>query len=203
MHRHHPQISQTVPTDVRRTLVRWGVIAFVGLTIVVGQSSQLSAQVSPDKLKAVYLYNFGNYIEWPIVSTSVSSNSRPFVIGILAKAHPVHAVLEEIARKKTVRGRKLKPVFITGEEETPDWDIVYIPSETPPESIQKPMSRLKEKPILLVSERPNFASFKTGGMINFFLDRNAIRFEINPDTIVKARLKASAKLIQLGTVIRD
>ena len=162
----------------------------------------VSAQVSPDKLKAVYLYNFGNYIEWPAVSTPASSSKAPFVIGIVGETHPVHSVLSAIAAKKKLNGRTIQPQFIDGDEEELNCDIIYFPVETPKAIVEALRTRLNKKPVLLVGETLDFAKPDSGGMINFFTSGTAIRFEINPDTIKNVGLKASSKLIQLGTVIR-
>jgi hypothetical protein len=54
-------------------------------------------------------------------------------------------------------------------------------------------------PILTVGETEHFA--KDGGIIGFFLEQNKIRFEINLDAAVKAKLKISAKLLALARTV--
>ncbi len=57
------------------------------------------------KLKAVYLYKFATYIEWP-ESTFDNANS-PFVIGVLGP-NPVGKDLQQIAKVKKVGDRKIE-----------------------------------------------------------------------------------------------
>ena len=58
---------------------------------------------------------------------------------------------------------------------------------------------LKERPVLTVSETPGFA--QVGGMVNFVLQDNKVRFEINLQRTREAQLKLSSKLLKLALVI--
>jgi hypothetical protein len=51
-------------------------------------------------------------------------------------------------------------------------------------------------PVLTVGETERFT--QTGGMINFIMEGNKIRFEINDETAKKAGLKISSKLLSLA-----
>ena len=80
--------------------------ALIGLfsTIVWAQPTSTTEGPSEYTIKAVFLYNFSRYATWPNVTTS--ENSEPFVIGILGR-DPFGDVLDEIAAKKTVHGRRI------------------------------------------------------------------------------------------------
>src|SRR5688572_7510665 len=67
---------------------------------------QLShAQVSREyQLKAVFLYNFAQFTEWP--TNSFSDQNSPIVIGILGN-DPFGRVLDKTVEDETVHGRKL------------------------------------------------------------------------------------------------
>jgi hypothetical protein len=55
------------------------------------------------KIKAVFLYNFTKFVEWP--AESFNSDSAPFTIGILG-IDPFGAALDLLA-DQSVRGRKI------------------------------------------------------------------------------------------------
>jgi len=56
--------------------------------------------------------------------------------------------------------------------------------------------------VLAAGEMPHFA--QSGGAVNFILEGNKVRFEINLDATAQARLKLSAKLLALaGSVVED
>ena len=58
---------------------------------------------------------------------------------------------------------------------------------------------MQRSPLLLVGEEPGFA--EQGGTINFFLDENKIRFEINIETAKQDQLKISSKLLSLAKIV--
>ena len=53
--------------------------------------------------------------------------------------------------------------------------------------------------ILTVSETENFA--RRGGIINFYLEGNKVRFEINSDAAQRKGIKISSQLLKLGKVV--
>ena len=55
-------------------------------------------------VKAVFLYGFGRYVEWP--KTAFATPTSPFVIGILGE-DMFGGALDEIAKKKTIQGRTI------------------------------------------------------------------------------------------------
>ena len=46
-------------------------------------------------------------------------------------------------------------------------------------------------------------SAKHGVMIEFFLEKDRLRFAINIDTMERARIKVSSRLLSLATIVRD
>ena len=62
------------------------------------------------------------------------------------------------------------------------------------------MSGLDDREVLTVGEIEGFA--RRGGMINFYLEGNRVRFEINPAAAQRGRLKISSQLLGLGKIIR-
>jgi ribosome-associated protein YbcJ (S4-like RNA binding protein) len=51
---------------------------------------------------------------------------------------------------------------------------------------------------LLVGETPGFA--ERGGAVNFFIEENKVRFEINPEVAKRRHLKISSKLLGLAKI---
>lgn len=161
------------------------------------------AQDRVDSLKAVYLYNFGNYVEWPARAFPTASESDPFVVGIVGKQHPVGPLLDRIGEKKKVGSRKITTRFITDAKDDKNVQVLFIPADTSPALVESLLKSYQSKPVLIVGETEGFARSEQGGMVNFFLQETHIKFEINPKTIQTAGLKASSKLMQLGVVISE
>ena len=201
-------VFRSMPTtsarDLRVTagLLQAGGVSLVVLAVLLSSVLDASAQDRSHQVKAVYLYNFGNYVTWPTEAGSTRKKPTEFVIGVLAAMDPVEDVLTKIAAKKTVHGVKIRTLLIPDVDAKWDCQILYIPAATSPEVIRKALKVVKEKPVLVVGELPDFAT-SGGGMIRFYQAQTMIRFEINPDAIRKADMKASSKLIQIGRTVSD
>jgi hypothetical protein len=62
------------------------------------------------------------------------------------------------------------------------------------------LDALRGSSILTVSEVKGFA--QNGGMINFYIQQDKVRFEINPDAAERGRLNLSSQLLRLARIVR-
>ena len=63
------------------------------------------------------------------------------------------------------------------------------------------MQNLHGSSVLTVGEMERF--IPSGGIINFVIERNKVRFEISPSGAERARLKLSSQLLSLARVVRQ
>jgi len=153
-----------------------------------------AAKASEAQVKAVFLFNFAQFVDWP--PEAVPDSQAPLVIGILGE-DPFGDFLDA-----TVRGerRGSRPFAIRRYQRVGDikgCDILFINrSAGDPEEI---LARLKNRPILTVSDAERFA--ERGGMIRFVTDRGRIRLQINPLSAEAAHLTISSKLLRVAEVI--
>jgi len=145
-------------------------------------------------VKAVSLYAFGRYVTWP--DSAFESTESPFVIGVFG-GNPFGDALDRIAAKKSLGGRSIAVRLLKSPSECVSCHIVFV-SRTVEASLQTEIIQTASgKPILLVGESPGFV--ERGGIINFYQSGSNVRFELNPDKGVEARLSLNAKLLTLGT----
>ena len=152
----------------------------------------LQAQSESDynyKIKAIFLYNFSKYIYWLDADTS-----KNFKIGVFGDSKII-APLREIAAKKTVYKRKIQIERYTSLEDSIDCHILFI-SASEKEQIKPLLQKIKNKPILTVSEVPGFTD--VGGAVNFIMKDGEVKLEINPRALRRAGLFASAQLLRLA-----
>jgi len=154
----------------------------------------LSGQPSPSReyqLKAVFLFNFTQFVEWP--SQSFSSEEAPMVIGILGK-DPFGSYLEE-----TIAGEKINghPLVIRRFETIDDIGACQILFINPADKskTRSVIEELKGRNILTVSDAPEF--LQQGGMIRFFTKRDKINLQVNLEATKSAELVISSKLLRL------
>jgi YfiR/HmsC-like len=149
-------------------------------------------------LKALFIYNFGSYVEWP--SAAFQSNGRSFVIGVLG-ASPVESTLAEIASTKTIGGRRIVVERFSNVASVKPCQILFLASDVSPRDEQTAIERLRDLPVLIVGESTGFA--QRGGAVNFFIEANKIRFEINVDAARQRGLQISAKLLALAKIVGE
>lgn len=149
------------------------------------------------QVKAVFLYNFAKFIEWPPEAPPEAHD--PIIIGIVGK-DPFGVLLEQIVNGKTVDRRSLAVKRFKRGDDLRGCHILFI-SSSEKEHLRAILDSLKGASVLTVGETEGFA--RRGGVINFVLEDNKVHFEINVDAAARARVKISSKLLSLARVLRD
>jgi hypothetical protein len=147
-------------------------------------------------IKAAYLYQFGRYVQWPV--EAFASKGAPLVIGVLG-TDPFGNILEEIARSKRIGDRPIAVHRFASMAEYTPCNILFIPASVSPEQKAAAIQKARRSPVLIVGEEPDFAEH--GGTVNFFLEENKIRFEINAEAANRNQLKISSKLLSLAKIV--
>ncbi|HUG12332.1 MAG TPA: YfiR family protein, partial [Opitutaceae bacterium] len=120
-------------------------------------------------LKAVFLFNFAQFVEWP--SQTFSSPDAPIVIGVLG-SDPFGPLLDETVRGESVGGRPLTVQRFVRVEEAVDCHVLYI-STSESRRLDEIVAHLRGRGILTVSDSERFMVH--GVMIRLVTDRNRIR----------------------------
>jgi hypothetical protein len=76
---------------------------------------------------------------------------------------------------------------------------LFVSKDEEKRSVRELLAAVKGRPVLTVGEVDDFA--RAGGIINFVLVDNKIRFEINPEEGRRAGIRVSAQLLQLATIV--
>lgn len=161
-------------------------------------SYQQVPQLEPSseyKIKAVFLYNFSQYVEWPL--PVLPEDDSPFIIGILGK-DPFGSYLDETMRNERVRKHPLIIQRFNRVDEITACHILYIIPGDKGE-MKSILERLKSKKILTVSDASNFA--RLGGMIRLYTESNKTRIRINLNALKKEELVCSSKLLRLADIV--
>ena len=145
-------------------------------------------QPSEYQVKAAFLYNFANFVEWP---EEALSDTTTLIIGVLGK-DPFEAALTRFEKQK-VKGRSLRIVQSERLQDLPFCHMLFINS-TEEKNLTQVFRYLEGKPTLTVGEVEQFA--RRGGIINFVIKDKKVRFEINRAKAVESGLKLSSKLLK-------
>ncbi|HKO79162.1 MAG TPA: YfiR family protein [Chitinophagaceae bacterium] len=143
------------------------------------------------QLKAVFLYNFTQFVEWP--PNSFSSGQAPMVIGILG-TDPFGSYLEETVAGEKMNDHPLRVEHYNTVEEIGSCQILFI-NVADKNKREQIIAKLKGRNILTVSDAPDFLS--QGGMIRFFTKQDKIKLQVNLEETKTANLVISSKLLRL------
>jgi len=147
------------------------------------------------QLKAACLLHFAHFAEWP--ADAFASADAPFRIGVLGE-DPFGLTLDEIVRGETAANRKIEIVRSRRVEDIKSCQLVFI-SKSERLRLPEIFSSLDSAPVLTVGEVDGFA--RRGGIINFYVEANKVRFEINPAAARRKGLKLSSQLLALGKIV--
>jgi len=163
--------------------------------VITSSGSSIVAQTSESEaaLKAVFIYNFTQYIEWD--STAMKND---FVIGVVGSSG-VTKSLQQIARTKTVKNKKIIVRVFSKPEEIGGCHILFIPQKLP-YPLQAVLEKVRRE-TLTVSEQPGYA--RMGTAFNFIIEKDKLRFEANLKAISSSGLKAGSQLLKLATIVEN
>jgi hypothetical protein len=158
----------------------------------------LTAQTAPSpeyRLKAVFLFNFAQFVEWP--ASAFPEAETPLVIGVLGE-DPFGSYLDETVRGETVNNHPLAVRRYRRVEDITACHILFVgrPEEG---HLEQVLESLKGRNILTVGDAEGFA--RRGGMIRFVTDHSRIRLHINLDAAEAAHLKLSSKLLRPAEIV--
>lgn len=192
-----PAMSPRLEPRMRATApCRFLLLVMLGLGMTRTLLGQSSGESREYQIKAAYLYNFGKYVEWP----TAESRELTFSIGVVGR-DPFGKSLDELARTKRLGGRPITIHRVRTADDYIDCHILFVPKGTADSLVQKVLAKARQHPCLIVGEERGFA--QSGGIVNFHLENNRVRFEINPATARKSRLRISSKLLRLGKIVDE
>ena len=166
--------------------------------LIMGIVYPLFAQRHPPRhyqVKAVFLYNFTQFVEWP--PAAFPDSDAPLVVGILGE-DPFGPYLEKVIEGEQINGHPLAIRRFEPGEEIKDCHVLFV--NLPHSSqIAETLKKLQGQNILTVSDQADF--LEVGGMIKFVSVNNKIQFQINADVASSADLKISSKLLRVAEIV--
>lgn len=171
---------------------------FIILTLfgaLLPNSGQSQTATPEYKIKAVFLFNFAQFVEWP--ETAFADEKSPFVIGVLG-TDPFGKTLDETVEGEIIRDRKIEVRRYKTTNEIGNCHVLFI-STSEMAKMDSIVASLKGRSILTVSDSEEFA--KRGGMIRLYTDKNKIRMRINLEAARTQNLSISSKLLHLAEIV--
>jgi len=171
-------------------------ILFLPITLFV-----MRAMIAPDqgeeanaKIKAIYIYNFTKYIEWP-----QDYKTGNFIVGVLGSNASLLGELNKMASAKTVGSQKFEIKNIASAAEATNCHIVYILNDKSTQ-LADVVGKVKGKSALIVTDKEGLAS--KGAGINFVIVENKQKIELNKSNIERYKLKVAEQLVSMAVPVK-
>jgi hypothetical protein len=166
--------------------------------LIACSAANLSAQeqkAGEYQIKALFLYNFINFVDWPADS---SIHSSPTINVCVIGEDPFDNALDDI-RDKTVKDKKLAIRFYGPYDEPKGCHILFITAAEKRHAAHI-LKSVREANVLTVGDTEDLA--RQGAIIGFYIEQKKVRFAINIEAARRAGLKISAKLLKLAKIIK-
>jgi YfiR/HmsC-like len=177
------------------TRLRAALYLALSLALLAGPSLAVPAAPAEYQVKAVFLFNFTQFVDWP--PETFNDPQTPFVIGVLGH-DPFGSALDDAVRGEQVNGR---PLVVQRYERLSDLkpcQILFIDRSAHAE-VDKALEALSHQRTLTVSD------FELDGprevTIRFLNDNKKIRLRINVASARDAGLTISSKLLRPAQVV--
>ena len=199
----HPSDTSNLRSSIRATLSRilqsgWVSLAGIAAALMFVATVVPAQQPKPNEyqVKATYLYNFGRFVKWP--ETAPAGKGDSFSVCVLGQ-DPFGPILDATLAGEALDGKPVVLRRLAKPQGAGECRILFI-SSTEEKHLKEILNELNESGVLTVSDMPGFA--RRGGMIQFVLEGDRVRFEINLASAESSRLVLSSELLKVAASVK-
>jgi hypothetical protein len=156
----------------------------------------LIAQYNEDLIKAAYIERITRFVEWPAKDSFQSE--QQFVIGVYDEDE-FFLTLTAVFKEKSIKELKVKVITVDNPKQINGCNLCYI-SKNAKSRIKEFIDIANSSGVLLISGSTGFC--KSGVHINFYLEDEKLKFEINELSLASAGFRVSYLLKQNTRIIR-
>jgi len=154
-----------------------------------------SSDSSEYLIKAGFTYNFAKLMQWP--ANAFPQPDSPIIIGILGN-DPFGATLDSVLMGKKVNARSFVVKHLKWGADIKSCNILYV-SASEAAHLDEILRLVKGLPILTIGQMPDFA--RRGGIVNFIIEDDKVRFEVNVEAAKQADISISSRLLTLAKIV--
>lgn len=192
--------ARELRTRQRRWLRGPGAIVFLMLltwALIPREAVAQSSSAGEYELKAAMLYRLTYFVEWP--ATVAPDLQAPTILCVLGQ-DPFGTALTSVISGRTGSARRAEVRHPGSAREIRGCQVVYV-AASEKKKVAQILTSLKGSGVLTVADMTQFAA--KGGMIQFSLEDNRVRFDINLDEATNAGLKISSRLLMLARIVKQ
>lgn len=154
--------------------------------------AQQAARTAEYRVKAAYLSQFLNYVEWP--AQAFERADSPVVIGVMG----ADALAEELASVASERPEGRRPVLVRKfrPADSPSGLHMLFAARADATKVGPMLASIGAQPLLVVTESDD--GLAMGSAINFVIVDNKVRFDIALSPAAARNLKISSRLLSVA-----
>jgi hypothetical protein len=151
-----------------------------------------AAPPTDNEVKAAFIHNIAKFVEWP---AGAPRNLKLCLLG----QDPLGGAAE-VLQGKAVGGLAWEVAPVKPGANLKECRVLFI-AASESDGLRRVLEGVKGSPVLTVGDSGGFA--EQGGVVNFYLEQNKVRFEINVDAARRAGLKISSQLLKLARIVQE
>jgi hypothetical protein len=169
----------------------------VGGTLASGPPLLFASRATPDEyqVKAVFLFNFGQFVEWP--SSAYDSPQAPFVICVVGE-DPFGQTLDDVVRGEAIGSRSLVVRRYSDAEGIAGCNILFV-GRNDADLLDDALAAARGHSVLTVTDIDGAEN--NGAIIVLYNDHQRIRMRINLAAAKANHLVISSKLLRPAEVV--
>lgn len=171
-------------------------LLLLGLATMGGATSGRAEALPEYKVKALFLFNFAKYVDWP--DEAFPTPGSPIIIGLIGQDN-FKDELNRAVEGKVVNGRPIVVKRVSTDPEMNGCHILFV-SSSEKSRFEEILGKTRHGPVLTVGEQGQFLA--KGGIINFTLKDEKIRLEIDLDSARQAGVRISSKLLSVAELVK-
>jgi YfiR/HmsC-like len=187
---------ETRNPDERRLVLKLVLTLVLMLAVASLGAGAEGSPVGEYQLKAVFLFNFGKFVEWP--PQAFADPHDPFTICVLGES-PFGSALEEAVRGKTVASRPIAIRLLSNPQQAHTCQILFV-SASERNRMHGLLEGLRNSCVLTVGDTEDFTA--NGGIVQFRMKDARVRIEIDAEAAERATLRISSRLLSLAEPAR-
>jgi Fe-S cluster assembly iron-binding protein IscA len=157
------------------------------LAVPVAASGEQRTATAEDDIKAAFLFNFTQFVEWPVAS------GDPFRICTVAEPG-FDAAVDRTVAGESVGARAIVHTIPASPEAARDCQILFVGRHESGRT-DRWVAAVHGLPVLVVGES---AAAARGAHINFVLENNRVKFDVNNTAAAQSGLVISSKLLRVA-----
>ncbi|MGE3490865.1 MAG: YfiR family protein [Vicinamibacterales bacterium] len=145
-------------------------------------------------LRAAFLYTLARFTEWP-----ADNPAGPITLCVRGD-DAVDEALVRLAGHRHIGGRTVAITRLGDPAQPPACHLLYLAGDAAALNTET-LRAVASQAVLTVGDGEQFV--RTGGVAALFMDGGRMRFAINPDAMLRARLRISSKLLGIARLLKD